>query len=155
MLTLERIVWLHALRTMCVMNYAPLCTFPFHTMESRQLERAALRPYLFMAKISSPASWRLRERRIDFDPETSCESSQSEDDPITSVKCVPGGRYMVTTSTYYRMTVWDFGPATNENTNPVLIKEIEFPSEPLLVHALPVDPISNMRILFVLKELTG
>ena len=102
--TRERIVWLEALRRVCVVNSIFLPTFPLEEMSQRALEHAATSPSrflnLFMKKNDTvhPFATRL------FD------SRRSSDDGMLQDCClIPGGRFLLSRSIYSIIHLWDLG----------------------------------------------
>lgn len=123
-------------------------------MDARQLEQAAIRPELFLGKITSRDSLRLRETRVEL---TSTSESYEEYGAVTSFCPIPGGRFALSSSSLDWILVWDLGHETRESTHPVLIKGLKLPSRPRpgMLHALPVDGISIIRIVFSVYQPAG
>lgn len=123
-------------------------------MDARQLEHAARRPQLFLAKITSRDSLRLRETRVEL---TSSSDSSEEYGAVTSFHPIPGGRFALSSSSLDWILVWDLGVEKRESTNPMLVKGFKLPSKPRpeVIHTLPVDGISIIRIVFSVHRPAG
>lgn len=123
-------------------------------MDARQLEQAALRPHLFLAKITSRDSLRLRVTYVGL---TSSPESSEEYGAVTSFYPIPGGRFALSVSSLNWILVWDRGIEAHESTRPMLIKGFKLPSKPRpgVTHALPVDGISIIRIVFSVHRRAG
>lgn len=95
--------WKRILQALCIRDHAPLRTFPFNDMDQGQLEYAALRPYLFMKRISTSDMPYIRETIIRFPS----PSQTPQFERILQVLCLPGGRFALTISTTGWVVAWD------------------------------------------------
>lgn len=125
-------------------------------MDAHQLEQAAIRPELFMGKITSRNSLRLRETHVEL---TSTLDTSEEYGAVTSFCPIPGGRFALSSSSLDWILVWDLGHEAYESTSthPILIKGFKLPSRPRpgMLHAIPFDGISIIRVVFSIYQPAG
>lgn len=149
--TSQQIVWIEALRQICLANAVFLPTFPLDKMSLAELEHAAMAPYKWMALSSardgSASRTALNTHRMRFLSPLAAESLDSdemdtaeEDDfEVRSLFLVPGGRYLVTFAWRW-VCVWDIGFAPHPENDyihrPIAMVKMDLHSTHL-VHASP------------------
>ncbi|KAF9479325.1 hypothetical protein BDN70DRAFT_932655 [Pholiota conissans] len=153
----QQIVWIEALRQICLANAIFLPTFPLDEMTVPELEHAAMAPYKWLAlgyvgdgsgTRTSVGTHRIRnlspvEASLHSDE---MDPPEEDDFEVRSLFLVPGGRFLVTFSWRW-ICVWDLGFATPESSGSPIQNDTDV-SEPIakvkvdlhsmhLVHASP------------------
>ncbi|KAJ7167449.1 hypothetical protein C8R43DRAFT_175816 [Mycena crocata] len=139
--TRHRTVWMNALRRVCAAHEVSMLTYPLEKMTLADLEHAATSPGRFIAQISKdratddliPAfSTRLFEPPSDFGE-------------VCQMRIIPGGRYLVTSSSTARLCVWDLGYGPAAVINPCPLASIGLPSAGVdeLPTELLIQPTQN------------
>lgn len=113
-----------ALRGECSKNKVLLHNYPAYSQaEPRRLEQYAVAPYKFAAQVSGRDVRAHRERILRL------KTSQDEEDGVILILCViPGGRYIVTSSSSGLVVIWDLCEPVDGATNPAAVTEISFPT---------------------------
>jgi hypothetical protein len=115
--TRHRHVWLQLLRRFCFIYRLFPPTFPFNKMTTSELEHAVTSPYQFTAILRRAANaldacnkLSPRVTRILY-----CNPPGSPHPlpDISAIYLVPGGRFLLTSSTDFVMSLWDLGYNSN------------------------------------------
>ncbi|KAF8308220.1 hypothetical protein DL93DRAFT_2087243 [Clavulina sp. PMI_390] len=126
----------------CSEYHIPTCTYPFEGMEAAQLERSAMRPYLYMHKLASldPQCLRQRLMKLKLGPSDLATPVSSPGRPIVPL---PGGRFIIAPSVAGSVGIWDISvDLGHEKCNePRCLVSIGLP-----VDARPAGP-NNIRAL--------
>lgn len=139
-------MWQHALTLQCSDDPVATCVFVCEEMTTAQLERAVLRPYLFMSKLASSHPYRLRSRIIQFNL-PSLSVGEIPGDAIECFRVLRGGRFIATGSRLGWVHVWDMGHhSSSQNPNiPVLCFSYHAGSRVEHVSAYALDRGVNSR----------
>lgn len=146
--TSQMIVWIDALRQMCIENSVFRPTFPLADMTLAELEYATMAPFKWLAvaarESDSPEALAGRSRFLspvpsETDASESDEMPEEDDFDVRWLFLVPGGRFLITFSWRW-IIVWDLGfsPYRSRGALSKAIARTKVPLHSLyLVHASP------------------
>ncbi|KAF8801201.1 hypothetical protein BYT27DRAFT_7245340 [Phlegmacium glaucopus] len=150
LVTRKRIVWIDALRRVCVENTLFLPSFPMPDMSDAELEQAAMAPRRWI-ELSASLSTQ-RSRAILSPTATRTIDSPFPNNPWDAiVDLVPGGRYVVSSSTS-GLGVWDLGYKSSADCKLIAFVEAEAGINCGDVHATPDG--MGLVILLILVHCT-
>lgn len=113
-------------------------------MSPEQLERATLRPYLFIHKLASSKPYRLRERVVRLPSHPLPSNTMMTDDDIADMRILAGGRYVVTGSSEGKVICWDMGHQnTSRDPEPVVMYKFDTGFAVVFVGASP-EPVKRL-----------
>ncbi|KAJ7108610.1 hypothetical protein C8R44DRAFT_803195 [Mycena epipterygia] len=147
--TRHRTVWLGALRRVCAAHDVSILTYPIEKMTLAALEHAATSPARFLAQMSKnratddqvPAfSTRLFQPRLP-------KSSPGDLGEVRLIRLIPGGRYLVTSSSGARISVWDIGYSPAAVLNPYSVVSTVLAEAPTELLIQPTKNRKGFRIL--------
>ncbi|RDB27801.1 hypothetical protein Hypma_002159 [Hypsizygus marmoreus] len=152
--SLERTVWLTALRQVCETHGIFKATFPLTDMSNRALEHAALSPSRFIAYMCKespqPFVTRILQSRSFSDPTGTWKEGNFVD-----LMLVPGGRFLITKSTQGVIHLWDLGFASDTIIQPFPIASIVNQIPKAIKAMQPTTDGSGLRLILLEEPPTG
>ncbi|KAJ7136627.1 hypothetical protein C8R44DRAFT_767515 [Mycena epipterygia] len=144
----QRIVWIEALRAICIQRSIFLSSFPISDMTLPQLEHAATVTPRFVArmrhkfsKISPPSPLRPFSTRI-------LSSFDSPTEPFNHMVFVPGGRFLLTTGDR-NVRLWDLGFHSGALLKPFPIASTDV-GHSIIYRVAPIQSATNVDETLVL-----
>ncbi|KAJ6627918.1 hypothetical protein B0H10DRAFT_317131 [Mycena sp. CBHHK59/15] len=153
--TKQRTVWLDALRHVCAAHEVSLLTYPMGKMSLADLEHAATSPARFLLQLSKkredpsdeddlvyvpPFSTRLFQPRLP-------RSSTAQLGEASTMRLVPGGRYLITASNTALVSIWDLGYSPASVFNPYPLVSTSVPQQPTQLLIQPTQDRRGFRLL--------
>lgn len=142
-----------ALREICRKNTLFEPSFPFHSTDLLELQRAALGPTLWHRKVSrartSGTKLMLQEGPLEFriPPPTAGSTYHC-------VSLIPGGRYLLTGTSQGKIDVWDLGIPGGPRKTPGAIGSIKIEHGTSLAHVgTPSRSQTSLRFAVLLVDL--
>ena len=107
-ITRRRVVWMAALRRVCLDNTLFLPSFPISDMSDLELENAAMAPRRWIELCGAFERQHLNDPGARLSPRATRIINTTEDYYIIAdIFIVPGGRYLVNSSPLDGISVWD------------------------------------------------